>query len=272
MSIAEPPYHPQVFYPIGGNSSIAKTLTALISQAFCFYQQSILDPAFRIPDNFNVTYKCENFCNYTLIESIYSLAVMTGERKLFGFVATDGNDLYAIFRGTQTLNEWVNNAEAFQAVMPGWGKVHHGFKRIYESYTNAPDQEVKANLISSAITSSNKQYRTIYCGGHSLGAAQATLVATEIRTELPEANLVLYTFSSPRVGDPLFAEQFGNRMQTTYRIFNTEDVVTEEPKAALVSFPISFYAYEHVGMPAPVTFQLGTASDNHSLDNLYLYL
>lgn len=47
----------------------------------------------------------------------------------------------------------------------------------------------------------------IYCVGHSLGAALATLTALDL-ARLYHPQIYLYTYGSPRVGNPAFAQYF----------------------------------------------------------------
>lgn len=53
-----------------------------------------------------------------------------------------------------------------------------------------------------------------YVIGHSMGAAMATLCALDLRFRLaPTADVRVYTFGSPRVGNAVFATFFGSVIQ-----------------------------------------------------------
>ena len=101
------------------------------------------------------------------------------------------------------------------------GKVHRGFK-------NALD-EVWPDL-ADYLQILHRKGLKIWFGGHSLGAALATLAADRY----PYAAGV-YTFGSPRVGDRDFRDRYRTR---AFRIINNSDIVTKVPPRAY---------YRHVG-------------------------
>jgi hypothetical protein len=103
---------------------------------------------------------------------------------------------------------------------PG-GKVHQGFK-------NALD-EVWPDL-ASHLEKLHRKGLKIWFGGHSLGAALATLAADRS----PYA-LGVYTIGSPRVGNRDFRDRYPVQ---AYRIVNNRDIVAKVP-------PRGFY--RHVG-------------------------
>ena len=103
----------------------------------------------------------------------------------------------------------------------GGGKVHRGFKRALD--------EVWDDL-TLYLARLHRQGLKIWFGGHSLGAALATLAADRY----PHA-AGTYTIGSPRVGNG----EFRNRYQVqNYRIVNNSDLVTRVPPRGI---------YRHVG-------------------------
>ncbi|KKY17792.1 extracellular protein [Phaeomoniella chlamydospora] len=72
--------------------------------------------------------------------------------------------------------------------------------------------------------------------GHSLGGAIATIAAGQLRTEGYPAGL--FTFGSPRVGNPTTAEYISAQDGEQYRVTHTDDLV---PK-----LPPTWLGYEHV--------------------------
>ena len=58
-----------------------------------------------------------------------------------------------------------------------------------------------------------------------------------------DKQVVMYSFGSPRVGDKLFKDEFDKHVPYSWRIFNSEDIVSTVPS---VSLPL-FRSFEHVG-------------------------
>jgi triacylglycerol lipase len=143
----------------------------------------------------------------------------------------------------------------------------------------------------------------IYLAGHSLGAALATISALHIGS-LKKFNQPpsVYTFASPRVGNPEFAKVFDTYGISCYRIANSEDVVTHVPpnsgkllgpemnnpkersyslfqravgtveayaKSPVAILTLRTQVYEHVGEPFYFTHQTGYWSSNHNMDVTY---
>src|SRR5260221_896729 len=170
-------------------------------------------------------------------------------------VAPDGDAWAAlVFRGTENLRDWMTNAEFSMARWPfGGGRVHEGFRDALQTVWDrvlAALGQVKAGA-------------PVFCPGHSLGAALATLAASR-RT--PAGT---YTFGSPLVGD----EAFGRTLAThlPFRVVNDVDIVTSLPPAVPLLLP-----YQHVGQlmkvghpnAAPEVLQHSTFADVVGLTHL----
>jgi triacylglycerol lipase len=120
----------------------------------------------------------------------------------------------------------------------GGGRVHKGFKRALD--------EVWKDLYEY-LKNKEKQGRTFWFTGHSLGAALATLAAKKYGGgSFPE----LYTYGSPRVGDVDFGEGFALK---AYRFVNYKDIVTQVPLKG---------RYRHVGCLKQI--DSGGGIDNNS--------
>ena len=107
------------------------------------------------------------------------------------------------------------------------GYVHLGFK--LELRKLWPDIEA---LI-------NKDKRSLWITGHSLGGAMATLCASRLEDKSP----CLYTYGSPRVGGREFRD---GMLVEHYRVVNNNDVVT--------SVPPWFMGYRHHGTLEYINF------------------
>ena len=203
----------------------------------------------------------------------------------FGFVATQGNDVFVVIRGTQTPLEWLDDFAAQPvAFAPGgqaWGSTTRGFARLY----NYLGPQIGQSL--AAYQAGGGSLGSVYVTGHSLGAALAHLAAAGIAAQF-EVTPISYTFSGPRAGDPVFADAFAAAALPTWRVFNTEDIVPTVPPAAVkVATPnmgmnsmslmtqalskfvlLSPTGYQHIGYPVAATFHRDVVADNHSLLDL----
>lgn len=126
-----------------------------------------------------------------------------------------------VFRGTQgTISNWLFNLSTALSDWPAGGQVHKGFKLLLmEAW-----EEIQFQL--------EKISGPLYYTGHSLGGALAVLTASLKR---PEA---VYTFGSPRIGNPEFVER--TKPLHIYRVVNPRDIVAGIP-------PI--HGMLHVGTP-----------------------
>jgi len=204
----------------------------------------------------------------------------------FGFVATKGNDVYVVIRGTQTPLEWLDDFTAqpvpFEPGGQDWGHTTKGFSMLYGDI----GPQILQALASPGVVGPGK---SIYVTGHSLGAALAHLAAAGVSVQFsPQIRPVSYTFCGPRAGGPAFAHAFATAQLVTWRIFNTEDLVpTVPPAAVLVTEPnmdmhgltpltqalssfvqLGLTGYQHIGYPIAATFHDDTVAGNHNLDVL----
>jgi triacylglycerol lipase len=158
------------------------------------------------------------------------------------YAASNDDFLILVFRGTeiwarQGETNLLNIMEAIFAdvitdgniVLDDWGyggKVHRGFKKALDEVW-----EGESGLFSY-LKSKDRDGRSFWFTGHSLGAALATLAWKRYRSH---GNVQgLYTFGSPRVGN----RDFGKGLQSTYRFVNNNDIVTMVPPPG---------DYRHVG-------------------------
>lgn len=163
---------------------------------------------------------------------------------------------------------------------------------ICQAHTMSIQETVKQSL-EQALHSSDQEI-SIHVAGHSLGAALATICALHASILCEEHHrqcpINLYTFASPRVGNPQFARCCNQRLKA-FRIANSEDVVPGIPPATLrvigeemspdhhvdavrkalaaLTGGVSNDVFEHVGVPVYFTTQLGEISSNHNLGHTY---
>jgi hypothetical protein len=151
------------------------------------------------------------------------------------YVANNDNFLILVFRGTEVRPipgqtdlriiglDIITDINIPLVDSGQGGKVHQGFK-------DALDQVWEEKGLLDYLRSKDNGGRTLWFTGHSLGAALATL-ATQRYGNVRG----LYTYGSPRVGDPDFKKCFQVK---TYRFVNNKDIVARVPPPPL---------YQHVG-------------------------
>lgn len=131
-------------------------------------------------------------------------------------------------------------------------QIHSGFNAAYQS--------IRSQLWN--WWNNNKSHiKTLFITGHSLGGALATICAYDFAEVLPINNIVVYMFSSPRVGNVSFADIYNKRVPQGIRVYNTEDIIVDLPPAIWMG-----NIYKHVGNSGSKVFtiNLGNAIDNHS--------
>ncbi|MBP0001830.1 MAG: lipase family protein [Cyanobacteria bacterium SID2] len=179
-------------------------------------------------------------------------------RKIYyGFALTSIDRHVIVFRGTQEVDEWIANLNAKQTYYKFYdlnpGKVHEGF---YEIYNGALSEQTR-NLVSQLDPN-----LPCYITGHSLGGALALLAALDIVETFPErqSQIRMYNYGTPRVGNPVFAQYYSDRVPNSYRIINIADVTPTLPPTILGK-----EVYLHVGQEWSFLNQTGDMSPNHQL-------
>jgi hypothetical protein len=158
--------------------------------------------------------------------------------QFHGFVAPLDDITVLAFRGTASIENWLTDGQAAQTKDPAYpGKVHQGFAGAMRGIW--PDLVQKLPPPTSTIP--------LWVTGHSLGAALATLAAVRLQAARFAVRAV-YTYGSPRVGDPDFYSDYA---PVAYRFVNNNDVVPHVP-LEYMAVPVSLHAvqlcrYKHVG-------------------------
>jgi triacylglycerol lipase len=140
-------------------------------------------------------------------------------------VAEDSGSVVLAFRGSTTVQDWINDLKFFQlkeekSGLPG--RVHRGFFNALDGKW----REIEAELEEAASAG-----KRIWIAGHSLGGGLSHLAAMRAAASgLPVA--AVYTFASPRVGDERFKEAFERSFpDNAFRIVNGDDLVPHVPPA-----------------------------------------
>lgn len=165
------------------------------------------------------------------------------------------------FTGTFYMDEWAKDMEDKQVVPSDLQNyksgilIHEGFYTIYQSMI----PEIRGALKFL------KPGAKLFITGHSLGGAMATVCAFDLASYNP----AVYSFASPRVFNPAGADQYKKMLPNSYRVFNTEDLVTTVPLP--VGTKSTSPVYEHVDDGYSFTNNLGEVWFNHTYAYLHYY-
>lgn len=145
------------------------------------------------------------------------------------------HDLILACRGTQpTEFEDIVTDLKFQLVKSGTSVkyVHRGFKEAVDLIW----PELKK------LTNKHCKTRKVWCTGHSLGAAMATLVAHRLqKSEDCPCPQALFTYGSPRVGTKNYVDHIEATGLLHFRFVNNADIVTRVPPWPYRDFNSMYY-------------------------------
>lgn len=202
---------------------------------------------------------------YRLVEAFKGLS-FHGVQEWFGFLLESDDRLVLAFRGTSSTADWMANAMARQVKYKyvkdaGW--THRGFTQIYSS--------MRAQVLSAL--NRMPAHKPLYVTGHSLGGALAALCSIDVAANTAFTAPRLYTYGSPRVGDPGFARCFAGSVPSSYRIANKNDVVPHLPPAVFkIPQDDTVYYYMQVREAQPLQFQDDSLVENHVIAQYFEHL
>ena len=112
--------------------------------------------------------------------------------------------------------------------------------KIYQQTSQFSVERQLLDIVGKMTTDGIKEW--IICG-HSLGAALATIAAFDLQKRGIQIHSV-YSYASPRVGNPDFVNSYNSIIKNHFRISNNDDVINQLPP---VFIPKSDKCYTHVG-------------------------
>ena len=145
-----------------------------------------------------------------------------------GYVAIDHSNGVVVlaFRGSKSWRNWFRNFEAWRVKSDLCDEchVHRGFWVQWESLRKTLIPIVEG----AAAEYPNYRFSIV---GHSHGGALATIAAADFRTRSNwfHANTWLYSYGSPRVGNPVTARFLTEQSDKSYRITARYDYVPHVP-------------------------------------------
>jgi hypothetical protein len=176
-------------------------------------------------------------------------------------------EIYVIFRGSISANDWIANVQvnAVDFLLPGFtsssakknkqqnfGKVHEGmYKYLFDETKQGISKGEEIMGAVASLMQKNKGY-SLYITGHSLGGSLSTMMAFRAAAlgDLTDTTVMNVSFASPFVGDQKFRDNFvalekKNKIKHL-RVSNYKDVVPLIPYMTITS-PFCM-TYKHVGM------------------------
>lgn len=207
---------------------------------------------------------------WLLLPVIWFLDVSGLFKKPFGFglVSRKGDHYIIAFRGTQNVDDWVTDVDAFQVKLsrrikgeaPSLDKarVHQGFQLLARSLSGQ---------VSKAVEKHFKPKTPVYVTGHSLGGAVAALIALMLKARLKRPDVRMYSYAAPRVGAPAFVAAYDAVLPASYRVVNLADLIPIVP-------PLEFkgWRYGDLGQEWAFLNQSGDVVGNHGIDAKDNYL
>ncbi len=220
-------------------------LAAMSYQTYPFFLQGRLI----LPKGFELRYSINALAN-----------VEYPSEEVFGFIAESKDMIIIAFRGYASYPaDLIAAYDILQMEYPyvrDGGKTSRGFTCIYHSTRD----EIIAEL--SKLSHSKK----IFITGHNYGGALAILAALDIAVNTRFIEPSVYTFASPRVGDPSFVDKYNREVKNSIRIFNIHDSYATFPdEVYMPPFTEEGLFYQHVGKPYPISFQLNNTPRNDSI-------
>lgn len=227
------------------NSKYAILLAAMSYQTYPFF----LEGKLILPKGFELRYTIRAFVN-----------VENPVEEVFGFMAEAKDKIVIAFRGYSSYPaDLIAAYDILQVPYPfvkNAGKTSRGFTCIYQSTRN--------NLIREL--SKLSRTKRLFITGHNYGGALSILAALDIAKNTLFQNPIVYTYGSPRVGDPEFSFRYNKEVLNSLRIFNIHDSYSTFPDPVYrPPFTKDGLCYEHVDIKYPISFQLGNTPRNDSI-------
>lgn len=226
---------------------------------------------------------------YTVVNTIYANDLATEMNPLratnivsIGLIlqATGADDVVIAIRGTEGIMEWLQDAKFLLVPCPflaGAGNTEDGFTDMYGSLATANNGIDSPRLVSALATLAfprpvNAATSVTICG-HSLGGALVTLLALDVSANSIFKNPTVYSYASPRAGDPSFVAMYNHMVPNTFRVANRVDLVPKLPLPPLYDHVLGLYELNPVQLlPLPPKILVNpTIACEHILDT-YLYL
>lgn len=123
--------------------------------------------------------------------------------------------------------------------VPHAGNVLFQFLSRYDSMRAVENQSRKTtDLLFTLLNVQNKP--SLHITGHGLGAVLATMLALDVVGNNMSQGVIVYTFSSPKLGDTGFASKYDELVPDTWRVASLSDPITNLPSASFEHVKTSY--------------------------------
>lgn len=162
--------------------------------------------------------------NVELADFIFNYWVTIPDIKVHYLLTENNNELYIVFRGSDSIQDWIFNFMFLSRKVFPYGnrttkiRLHSGFYFRYYYFIRS--------TIHCRINT--RKYSKVYVIGHSLGGAMAQLCAVDIDYNF-DVPIECITLGSPKVGNKAFVESYNNRVPDTINYVNDSDIVPMLP-------------------------------------------
>ncbi|KAH9109135.1 hypothetical protein LEN26_011599 [Aphanomyces euteiches] len=124
---------------------------------------------------------------------------------------------------------------------------HRGFLRAYGAVRERCHAALDSLLARYGKQGLASDLVHVYCTGHSLGGALATLAALDFKLNM-KLPVVLYNYGSPRVGSHGFSRLFNANISLAFRLVNEGDIICGLPQRVSTNcFGQGKKLYKHIG-------------------------
>jgi Lipase (class 3) len=187
-----------------------------------------------------------------------------------------GNAVVAI-RGTKGILEWLQDAKFLTVPCPflsSGGNTEDGFTDMYMSMTTGPQRGGLTVAKTLPALSWKNPITSLTICGHGLGGALATLLALDVaaNASAPFNTPTVYTYASPKTGDPLFVATYNHVVPNTFRIANRLDLVPKLPLPPLYDHVLGLFELNPVKLVVPPQVLVKFDIPCEHFINTYLYL
>lgn len=240
-----------------------------LSSALCFGQ--LVNAAYAVPPD-NLSNRAGELAKagaaanaYEVVTSIYANDLATDMNPNRGntivsigliLQATETGDAVIAIRGTEGMMEWIQDAKFLSVPCPflrSGGNTEDGFTDMYNSMaTGTAAGSPKVGKALSGLAWKRPVTSATICG-HSLGGALATLLALDLAANAnsPFDAPVVYTYASPRTGDPTFVATYNHVVPNTFRVANRLDLVPKLPLPPLYEHVLGLFELNPVKLGIP---------------------
>ncbi len=191
--------------------------------------------------------------SYTLLGRVFNGV----DRSPAGFWASDdAGFLNLVFRGTEGIPEWLEDAVLLQAPVSttipgavGYGEM--GFLAAYQGLCDSEGNEISLTAQYEDYLDRGLGDSGIFVLGHSLGGALSMFAATELSTRESPPEIWVYTTGCPRAGDPEFAAALDANVAKNFRVQGAWDPIPDLPPV-MIAPNGEQSMYDHAGAACPV--------------------